>query len=142
MPEPTGTGLTPGEAGGMFAGILALLALVGRGIAWIVGWSDARAISRSAKLDQWHKELVERDRELDARDDRRLAALEGQVAELTRAVDKWRTAFHLVSAELLQKNPKSVALMQAQKILAEAFPLHLDDMAVPADMGAQLDRLD
>lgn len=134
-------GSAAGEAGGIFAGAVALLVVIGKGAAWLINWKDTREQTRSAKLQIWHEELKEREEALDERVDRRMEALESQLVDLSRTVDKWRTAFHLVAAELLQRHPQSVALMQAQKILAEAFPLHLHDMNIPGDMQKTLDRI-
>lgn len=140
MADPA-AGLSTGEAGGLFAGAVALLAVLGKGAAWLINWGDARAQSRAAKLQLWHDELKERETALDAQINGRLAALELQVKDLTATAEKWRTAFHLVAAEQLQRNPHSAALLQAQKILAEIFPWHLEDSAIPQEMQGALDRM-
>lgn len=132
MPDPGAGGISTGEVGGVLAGVIAVGMAAGKAIAWVLNWRDARATTRAAKLDRWHEELLKREKELDDKIDQRMAGLEHQV-------DKWRMAFHLVAAELLQRHPQSAALMQAQKILAEAVPLSL---AVPADMEAALGRID
>lgn len=139
MPDPGAGGFSSGEVGGVLAGVVAVVVAAGKGIAWVLNWRDARAKTRAAKLDRWHEELLKREKELDDKIDNRMAGLEHQVGELGRAVDKWRMAFHLVAAELLQRHPQSAALMQAQKILAEVFPISL---AVPADMEEALGRID
>lgn len=136
------SGVSPGEVGGWLAGAVVLLGAFGKGIAWLLNWRDARAQTRAAKLQAWHEELARRETALDAKVDERMAGLEQQVAELGRNVDKWRMAFHLVAAELLQRHPQSTALMQAQKILAEACPMHLSDIIIPPDMERTLSRLD
>ncbi|MEV5021429.1 hypothetical protein MRBLMA1_001252 [Sphingobium sp. LMA1-1-1.1] len=132
MPDPGAGGISSGEVGGVLAGVIAVGMALGKGMAWLLNWRDARAKTRAAKLQVWHDELKAREDALDRKIDARLASFEQQV-------DKWRLAFHLVAAELLQRYPQSMALMQAQKILAEAFPIHL---AVPEDMARSLDRLD
>ncbi len=139
MPD---AGSAAGEAGGIFAGIVALLYAVGKGLAWVVNWRDARALTRSAKLDKWHDELEEKEKLLAAKIEQRMTAFETQVTEMGKAVNKWRMAFHMVAAELLQRNPHSMALMQAQKILAEDFPLLIGDAVLPPDMADSLRRLD
>lgn len=135
-------GSAAGEVGGALAGVVALLYAMGKGFAWFLNWNEARASTRSVKLDKWHDELEEREKALDARINERMSSFEQQVAELGRAANKWRMAFHLVAAELLQRNPQSIALMQAQKILAEEFPLSLADMTVPVDMQDAMAALD
>jgi len=146
MPDPGAGGISSGEIGGVLAGIIAGGMAIGKGLAWLLNWRDARANTRTAKLDKWHDELEqekrdldERRKDLDAKLDERMESLEQQVARHGVAIDRWRMAFHLVAAELLQRDPKSMALMQAQKILAEAFPLNL---AVPEDMEATLGQID
>ncbi|AMK18688.1 hypothetical protein [Sphingobium sp. MI1205] len=139
MPDPGAGGISSGEVGGVLAGVVAMGVAVGKGLAWLINWRDVRASTRSAKLDKWHEELARREKDLDDKLDHRMNGLERQVGDLTVAVDKWRMAFHMVAAELLQRHPQSAALMQAQKILAEAFPIHL---AVPEDMARALGRID
>lgn len=139
MPDPGAGGISSGEIGGVLAGIIAGGVAIGKGLAWLLNWRDARAKTRTAKLDKWHEELARREKDLDARLDHRLESLERQVTQHTAALDKWRMAFHLVAAELLQRHPQSTALMQAQKILAEAFPLNL---TLPEDMEAALGQID
>ena len=138
MPDPGAGGISSGEVGGVLAGVVAVGVAASKGLAWLINWRDARAQTRSAKLDQWHEELKRREMDLDEKLDQRMNGLEQQVGDLTKAVDKWRMAFHMVAAELLQRHPQSAALIQAQKILAEAFPIHL---AVPEDMVRTLDRV-
>lgn len=139
MPDPGAGGFSTGEVGGVLAGVVAVGVAAGKGIGWLLNWRDARAKTRAAKLDRWHEELLKREKELDDKLDQRMNGLERQVGDLTVAVDKWRMAFHMVAAELLQRHPQSAALIQAQKILAEAFPIHL---AMPADMEEALGRID
>ncbi|MEV5033692.1 hypothetical protein MRBLMC3_002929 [Sphingobium sp. LMC3-1-1.1] len=138
MPDP-GAGTSLGEAGGQVAGALAILYAVGKAFAWIINWRDTREQTRAAKMQAWHDELKSREDALDRKIEDRMASFEHQVGELTRVVDKWRLAFHLVAAELLQRDPQSKALLQAQRILSEAFPLNL---AVPEDMVETLGQLD
>jgi hypothetical protein len=60
------SGISAGEAGGVLAGVLASLGLVGGGIKWAAGWNERRAMSRATKLQKWHEELDEREHHLDA----------------------------------------------------------------------------
>jgi len=138
MADPTSGNITPGEVGGYLGGALAICMALGKGIAWAINWRDTRAQTRTAKLDAWQNELKEREKLLADKVDQRMDELEHQVGALTVAVDKWRMAFHLVAAELLQRHPQSAALMQAQSILAEAFPVVL---TVPADMEETLGKI-
>mgnify|MGYP000379001101 CR=1 FL=1 len=122
---------TVGEVGGM----VALLGMVGATIKWLWSAAQKAGSTRSAKLDRWHEELSERERALDEKLNARMSAMEAQVKDLGGAVDRWRMAFQLVAAEMLQINPRSRALLQAQRILAEVYSV---DFTVPADMEAAL----
>jgi hypothetical protein len=54
-------GHNAGEAGGIFAGIVAALVTLGHAIRWWLGWTDRRALTRTAKLDLWQRELQGRE---------------------------------------------------------------------------------
>lgn len=126
---------SPGEVGGVIAG----LGVLGAGFKWLWTAIQGSRETRAAKLDRWHSELTERERALDAKIDARMEAMETQVKELTGAVDRWRMAFQLVASELLHLNPRSQAILQAQKILAEVYPVSL---SIPDDMTETLNKLD
>lgn len=139
-------GVSGGELGGLVAGVIALLIAIGHGSRWLLGWSDNRARTRHEKLNTWQTELEHREKTLDNAVSARLLLLEKQVpqlihlqAKMRTMVDRWRIAFKIVAAELVTIAPHSMALMQAQSILADAETW---EPVVPDDMGEMLDEMD
>lgn len=55
-------GFSAGEIGGVFAGIVAGLAALGKGAAWLLNWNEARTSSKQARLEKWEASLAERER--------------------------------------------------------------------------------
>lgn len=125
---------SPGEIGGIFAGIVALLATIGAGFRFLFNWTERRASSRAAKLEAWHNELKEREAKLDNEQTAFQARLEESVAQLGRENRALRLAFQLVSAPLRTLDPSNPALIRAEQLLQAAFPLD-------ADISADLERL-
>lgn len=125
---------SPGELGGIFAGVIALLATIGAGARFLFNWVERRASSRAAKLEQWHTELKQREGRLDQEQAAFQARLEESVAQLGRENRALRLAFQLVSAPLRQLDPANPALIRAEQLLQAAFPLD-------AELGEDLARL-
>ncbi|WP_278983281.1 hypothetical protein [Sphingobium yanoikuyae] len=128
-----------GEAGGIFAGAVALLYAIGKGGAWLLNWKDARAQSRAAKLQAWHDELEKRETEQDERDRRYQQHIETQLRRLTAENRVLRRAFELVAEPLRRIEPTNPALAQAQQMLDRAFPIA---PGAPEDMAVLLSMLD
>lgn len=140
MPDPSA-----GEVGGIFAGVVALLIAIGKGIGWLMGWDERRATTRTAKLDAWHEELKDREREIDRKQDDlsrqtevRLRALARWAVTLQHQVTAAVNAHQIVAAGLRQEHPDHPALGLADELLKSAFPL---DPAVPAVLAALLSEL-
>ncbi|RDV06442.1 hypothetical protein DXH95_03170 [Sphingorhabdus pulchriflava] len=115
-------GVSPGEAGGLFAGILATATLVGAGIKWLWGEGKATALTRRQKLDTWHAELKEREAKIEADEAAFHARIEQRLNVLERESRVLGRAFELVAAALRVKDPKNQALAEAERLLIEAFP--------------------
>lgn len=115
-------GFSTGEAGGLFAGIIATATLLGAGIKWIWGEAKAAALTRREKLDRWSDELDAKEKRLDQEEAAYRARIEAEIAELRRGGRALSRAFELVAAALLVKDPKNQALAEAERILTEAFP--------------------
>ncbi|MBB5684282.1 hypothetical protein [Sphingobium boeckii] len=130
---------SPGEIGGVFAGLTALLVAFGGGAKWILGWTERRAASRSAKLDAWHAELKDRQEQLDAAEAEYQARIEARLKDLERENRALRMAFHLVGPTLRQIDPHNQQLAQAEALLSAAFPL---DPMVPPDMAQIFHAID
>ncbi|SMF70491.1 hypothetical protein [Allosphingosinicella indica] len=131
--------LSAGEAGGIFAGVVALLALLGKGAQWLLNWNDARVSSRSAKLDAWHAELERREERLDAEQKAYQDRLESRLKKLEGENQALRLAFELVAVPLRAIDPGNPKLAQAEELLRSAFPLVPQ---VPAEMRAALGAID
>lgn len=111
-----------GEVGGVFAGVMALLASLGAGVRWVVGWKDARAQTRSAKLTAWHDELAAREAKLDLHQAQYQARIEARLVLLERENSAQRRAIELLTGVLRAADPGNPALDHAEQIIAEAVP--------------------
>lgn len=130
MTDPTTSGLSAGEIGGIFAGLVALLAAIGKGAAWALNWNDARQNSRSAKLEAWHSELADREAKLDAEIADRLARVERDHLMLTKnhtelllRFERYRSAYSVLATELVRVGTGSEALEQARLLISEPLPV-------------------
>lgn len=130
---------SPGEVGGIFAGLVALLALFGGGIKFLVNLGDARAQTRTAKLDAWHREIVERERAFEAKVDAHYRKIEADLDALEGRVEALRLAYEHVATPLRILDPENDGLKKAEQILQAAFPLV---PRIPPDMGGSLNKLD
>ncbi len=105
---------------------------------WFVRWWTERLDKRQANLDaqeqraddEWRKIRQElRDELDDARAWR---------ARLETQNNTWRAVFHHVATALIKVDPRNPALIEAEQVLAQAFPLDLSLLAERAE--AALDR--
>lgn len=133
-----------GELGGIFAGVIALLATIGGGLRWSLNWTERRASTRSAKLDAWQKELDLREKRLDdeqtaINDDirRRLTELEKEAEEYRKQVAALLGGYQILAAELRMIKPDSDALPHADELLRSVFPI---DPTTPAGMVVLLSK--
>jgi len=112
---------------------------VGKGFQWLVGWRDARAATRTAKLDAWHKELQAREDRIEARDREYQAHIEQELRQLKIESRALRAAFEMVAGALQQSAPSHPALERARTLLSAAFPL---DPSMPEDLGVLVTMID
>lgn len=117
--------VSPGEVGGIFAGTVAVLAALGKGIQWLFNWNDTRVASRSEKLQQWHDELTTREDRLEALQNELHAKIEQRLNAAERENRAFRQAFDLVVSALRQQDPQNPALIEAQNVLDLAFDHNL-----------------
>lgn len=108
-----------GEAGGAFAGLVAALAVVGRGLAWLLDWNNARSDNREARLTSWERNLVEREKAYREEIEGQLAATRTELAQVERQVGALRSALSDVTAELRRHTKDSPALMRAAALLGD-----------------------
>ena len=124
-----------GYGGGIFAGLVALLSVLGKGARWLLVWDERRKQTFHAKLTAWEARLVAREAKIEAEEALRWQLMEERTGRLERA-------YALVVHELRAMDPGNVKLAEADQIMAtplrEAFPVDRD---TPADMRAALDRM-
>lgn len=133
MPDPSA-----GEIGGMFAGVVALLVAVGKGVGWILGWDERRKATRYEKLEAWQRELEARERQVDDRQAEHYAKIEAELATFRAQNAALVGAYQLIVAALRLENPSSPALGQADELLKSAFPL---DPIVPPPIAGLLGKI-
>jgi hypothetical protein len=132
-------GSAAGEAGGMIAGSVAILYAFGKGMAWLLNWRDARALSRAAKLQAWHDELKAREAKQDERDLKYQQHIETQLRRQAVEIRVLRRAFELVAEPLRRLEPDNPNLSHAQAMLDRAFPL---DPGIPEDLASLMAMID
>jgi hypothetical protein len=110
-----------GEAGGMLAGAVAALGVFGAGVKWLLNWKDARAVTRTAKLNAWHDELEARERKLDDQQARYQERIEVRLAHVEMENRALGEALGLVTIALRGKDPGNPALVEADDIIKQAF---------------------
>lgn len=102
--------ISGGEAAGYFAGLVALLAALGKAVAAAVGWVDRSARSRDAKLTAWEESLARREVDMRQRTEGRLAAVEHALTEV-------RSVLSVVTVELRKHSPNNAVLDRAEAAL-------------------------
>lgn len=114
--------LSAGEVGGVFAGVIALFAAVGKGLAWLLNWHSERTDQRSKRLEQWEQSLVRREVEYRETIEAKLASLEGEVLRLRTQQGALSFSLLEVAVAHRDKEPDSPALARAAASLRQAFP--------------------
>lgn len=128
-----------GEAGGIFAGLVALLASIGGGIRWLLSWGDRRAQDREAKLSRWEESLITRERDYRVTMEREFALVKREMAVLRRELDATRSVLVEVTAELRHHAPESEAMKRAEMLMHNAFPL---DSRLPDELTERARKLE
>lgn len=130
---------TPGEIGGILAGALAILAAFGAGLKWLVDFvarrRDVSEASRTAKLQTWHDELDQREREFEDRQKAYQLQIEARLSQVEATNRTLLRAVEMLSASLRVIEPNNPALAQVSQLLEAAFPV---DFGIPDGMRAQL----
>lgn len=141
--------LSPGEAGGIFAGIVALLASLGTAARFLLGRSDKAHVAEDRRQHEERERLVAWRTSLDARErnervtrEKRLSNLERIVDVLERVAFDQREVLIKVTAELEQHNPLSGALLAAKAQLAKHYPGFYEPVepGLPDDQADIIDR--
>jgi hypothetical protein len=130
---------TAGEAGGAFAGVVALLIAIAHGVRWWIGWTDRRAATRAAKLDAWQRELQAREERFDVAQANHWARVEKELGQLRGEHAALLGGYQLIAAALRVLDPQNDALKRADDLLRSAFPI---EPCLPGDMTLQVRKLD
>lgn len=130
--------ISAGEIGGLFAGGVALLATVGGGIRWLLGWKARQESSFHAKLLSWEAKLAAREVRLDEEQAAHFARIEARLMRAETVLEAVLGAYHLIAGELRTVDPANLKLGMADELLKAAFKI---EPVVPADMAAALDRI-
>lgn len=148
-------GISPGTAGGVFAGIVAAFVAIGRGVAWFINWKGARDDSRSARLRAWESSLEKREHQYRELIEARLRITETSLKDSNARIELAEEKLEVFEskatvmasvlfetlAEVVRLDPTSVLLARARTQLMDAFPLDDHTPPVLAELVRRIDRL-
>lgn len=128
------------QAGGAFAVVLAALAALGRGLAWLLNWHSERTDKKSSRLDIWEANLVAREKSYRETLEHELEVVKNQVFNLRLDIGALGHSLIEVTIELREHSPRSDALVRASKVLQQAFPPTFNTPWDMQDMAKDLDK--
>lgn len=134
-----GAGLSGGEIGGIFSGIVLLLGLVGGGIKWLIGWRDRQRDDFYQRNRAWEEELKAREARLAVEQQAHFSRIEARLSRAERRVEAVLNGYYLIANRLRAMDPRDPALREADEILKAAFRL---EPLVPEDMIEATQRID
>lgn len=132
-------GISAGEAGGIFAGAVALLVAIGHGIRWVLGFRERRSDNLYQKNLKWEERLAEREAAFENDQRAHFVRIEQRLTRAELQLEAALGAYHLLAGEMRRKDPGNAVLSMAEDLLKEAFRL---DPSTPADMKSILGKLD
>jgi uncharacterized coiled-coil protein SlyX len=106
-----------GDWGGAFAGVVAMLAAIGKGLAWLLDWNRAGLTSREMRLQRWEESLAGRERAYREEIEQHLAETRVELDKVERTVGLMRAVLAEVMTELRHHVPDSPALTRAADAL-------------------------
>lgn len=106
-----------GDWGGLFAGFVAALAGLGKGVAWLLDWNRNGLSAREVRLSKWEANLVNRERAYREEIEGQLAATRTELGRVELEVGVLREVLGEVTAELHRHAPDSPALTRAAKAM-------------------------
>lgn len=117
--------VSAGEAGGVFAGVVALLAVVGKGIDWLFARAERRTREKDQRLAAWEESLDRREK--------------AQRVEMNLRLRDLFEGMHLLigtTADLIEAHrridPESAAIKLAEAALRKVYLLDFD---TPPDLA-------
>lgn len=139
-------GISPGEAGGVIAGIVALLYAIGRGCGWLFDRVSARIDKRAAALELERDQLAAWRASLDQEAKRYRAGIKGELEAVKLELGELRlqnmalaSALLDVSLEHAELAPSSPVLVRLAEALRKAFKVPNE---IPPEMAVLLARLE
>jgi hypothetical protein len=124
-----------GQAGGIFAGVIAALVAIGKGVGWLINWKGARERSEAARLRAWEQSLDRREQKQRMETEHRLAAFEDKLSAVSLV------SFEMLG-ELQRLDPASPTLVRAREVLRKVFPVDPDSPEVLRTLVRRLDHPD
>lgn len=115
-----------------FAGIAALLAVLGAGIKYLFTMIFTRSDRRIADLEKREAELAKSRDGRVADLEKTVALLDQRLGALGELVSNQRMAIHLLVTKIAQDEPDAMVLRQVDKLLGNEFPAWL--RTLPPDM--------
>lgn len=109
-----------GDWGGAFAGVLAALAALGKGLAWLLDWNRAGLSSREARLQRWEESLAGREKIYREEIEQHLAETRAELDKVERTMAIMRAVLSEVMLELRHHVPNSPALTRAAETLKDS----------------------
>ena len=106
-----------GQAGGIFAGAVAALAVVGKGLAWLLNWNESRSSGREARLSAWEQSLLAREKAYREEIEAQLAVTRSELGRVEVELGWLREVLAEVTAELHRHAPGSTVLTRAARAL-------------------------
>lgn len=124
--------LSPGDVGGVFAGLVGLLVAIGKGFAWLANWKNTRENTRAARLRAWEAALDKRDREMRVELEQHVHAVEKKLSAVTMVM------FEMLG-ELQRLDPVNPVLARARVVLNQTYPVDPD---IPEEMRTLIRRVE
>lgn len=119
-----------GEASGIFAGLVMLLAALGKGAAWLFNFKEAREKRLAEQRRAWEESEARRLQEWQASLDRREKVqreeAEGRISALEHRTDIMAAVLLEALGELLRLDPGSPVIVKMRIVLQHKVPVEAD----------------
>ena len=102
-----------GDWSGAFAGLVAVLIALGKGLAWLVDWNRAGLTARDTRLQRWEESLVAREKAYREEIESQLEATRTELNRVEGRLSAMTAVLAEVTAELRHHVSDSPALTRA-----------------------------
>lgn len=113
-------GFSWAEIGGRAIGGAAVLAAIGRSLAWLLNWQGARDERKAARMREWEDSLIRREKDYREQIERKINSLERSMQRVCRVGSQLAHA-------LRRHSPDEEVLRQWDIALRTAFPVDEDE---------------